>query len=198
MGRKKKIRGKVFENADGTRVRVNKGSISVHHLFQTKAPRGKTGKSWELTTFLKERVPLVYVFVVEELRQSESHRNPVLQKFIKEWDGYVPPSRTVPNAIDLTAYIIERAMGVAWQLWGLKPPYNGGNLNSFYRRYVRGTPPAIRDFREALRMPQPWSENHVGHELKWFLGEPGEAARHYKFDKHKETRVAVVSITEEK
>ncbi len=100
-----------------------------------------------------------------------------------------------PNVRELTAYVIERAMAGAWETWGLNPP--SSDVDSFFRRYIHGHPGAIRPIREALHWPQPWDRHHVGHQIKWFLGERGEAARHYQYDKRKSTRFPVISVVEE-
>ena len=155
-------------------------SLGVAHqyIFGKRGPRGKTGAAWEFTTFLKERAPLVYVFIVRELRMSSSERDLKLQKIINEWRQ--DADRTRPNSRELTAYIIERAMTGAWKVWGIKPPYSEGDHDAFFRRYIHGHADAIKVFRSALRQPLPWHRHHVGHQIKWFLGKPGEAARHYK------------------
>lgn len=88
-------------------------------------------------------------------------------------------------------------MAGAWDVWGLKPPYSEGEHDSFYRRYVHGHPSAVRVFRSVLRQPQPWHRHHVGHEIKWFLGKPGKAARHYRLLKPKPMRIPFLQIIKE-
>ncbi len=197
MGRKKKVRGRVIKVPAGKPARVTPGYRRLHHYFGTRAPRGRTGIVWSLTEFLKERVPLVYVFCVEELRKSDQDRNPDLQRILQEWRKEAAP-RKRPPARELTAYVIERAMAGAWEVWRTKPPYSEGDHDVFYRHYVHGHPEAIKDFRAVLCQPKPWPQHHVGHELSWFLGKAGEAARHYNFLKLKPTtRVPVLRIVEE-
>lgn len=105
-----------------------------------------------------------------------------MQEIIEEWKREEdPPAKRTPSARVLTAYIIERAMAGAWEVWGVKPPHSQAEHDSFFRRYVHGHAGALRAFRAALHEPTPWDRHHVGHELKWFLGEPGGAARHYGF-----------------
>ncbi len=189
MGRKRKILEKLFKNSDGSQVWMIAGYLKKPHryIFGKHGPRGKTGSAWEFTNFLKERVPLVYLFIVGELKKSSSERDLELQKIINEWRQ--DAGRTRPNSRELTAFVFERAMAGAWELWGIKPPYSVGDHDAFFRRYVHGHPDALRVLRSVLREPQPWHRHHVGHEIKWFLGEPGEAARHYELLKPKPIRI---------
>jgi len=198
MGRRKKLTGNIFEGLrEGQRLRITCCLKKWHHVFLGKrAPRGQTGKTYRFTSFLKERVPLVYVFIVDELKKKdESKQDRRLVKILKEWKR--EQARERPSARELTAYIIERAMRGAWEAWGLKPPYSAQEHDNFYRRYVHGHEGAIRTFRQALRMPKPWEYHHVGRELRWFLGPPGKAARHYNLLEPKSLDVPVVTITEE-
>lgn len=210
MGRKKKVRGTLYPNASprGKDVRVTTFEVKSQHLLarlgRTHQPRGKTGNVWLFTMILKERVPLIYAFVVDELKKPTTNRNPDLQRIIKEWRGVEWP-RTRPSARQLTAYIMERAMGHAWEAWGLKRPYTEGDHDAFFRRYIHGHPGAIQAYRKALRMPQPqnkeekalWKKHHIGHEIKCFLGRPGEAARKYNLLKPRLSYATIVSIVEE-
>lgn len=196
MGRKKKVRGTLFVDSEGRRVRITAGYVRADRLLYRHAPRGKTGASWELTTFLKEFAPLVYVFLVNELKKSDRDWIPNFRRIIEEWKQDATP-RTKPTARELTAYIIERAMDGAWEVWKLNRPYSKGEHDSFYRRYVHGHRGAIRAYREALHMSQPWPRNHVGHQIKFFLGNRGEAACHYGFLARKSTRFAVITVEEE-
>jgi len=197
VGRKKKVRGKAFKGLRGKSARMTPGYRRLHNYFGTRAPRGRTGIVWSLTEFLKERVPLVYVFCVEELKKSDQNRNRGLQRILQEWRKDAAP-RKRPSTRELTAYIIERAMADAWEVWGIKPPYSEGDHDAFYRRYIHGHADAIKVFRSVLCQSKPWPEHHVGHEIKWFLGKPGKAARHYNFVKLSPTsRVPVLRIIEE-
>ena len=111
MGRKRKVRGKLLRGKDGGEVRVISGYLKSPHqyIFGKRGPRGKTGAAWEFTTFLKERAPLLYVFIVGELRKSSSERDPKLEKIIKEWRQ--DAAQTRPNSRELTAYVFERDQG---------------------------------------------------------------------------------------
>jgi len=196
VGRKKKARGKLFEGLRGKPIRITRHLVKPQHLVarltRKRPPRGKAADVYELTSFLKERAPLVYVFIVEELKKGTGAQNPQLQRIIAEWNRDVAPYKR-PTARELTAYVMERAMGGAWEAWGLKRPQS----DTFYRRYIHGHPGAIRDFRRALRQPRPWHRHHVGHEIKWFLGRPGEAARKYNLLKPRSSYATIVSIVEE-
>ncbi len=199
MGRKKKVPGKLYpgESPRGKDVRVTTFRVKSKHFLarftRVRQPRGKTGDSWLLTMILKERVPLIYAFLVDELKKPIANRSPHLQRII----GEVEWPRRIPSARELTAYVIERAMGNAWEAWGLKRPYSEGEHDSFFRRYVHGHPGAIRAFRKAIRMPQPWERNHIGHEINCFLDSPGEAARQYNLLKPRDSWFTVMSILEE-
>ncbi len=197
VGRQKKLHGKLFVNLEGRRVRIKAGYVPASHVFTRHAPRGKTGAAWDLASVLKERAPLIYVFIVNELRKPHSERNPTLQNIIEEWKEDNAQRKLPPNAREMTAYVLERAFDGAWEVWELKRPYNDGEPESFYRRYVQGHPGAIRDYREALRMPQPWPQNHVGREVLLFLGQKGDAARHYGFLTRESKRARVVIIEDE-
>jgi len=199
MGRKKRVHGTLYPKSSPRRrdVRVTTFKVKAKHVFarftRTRQPRGKTGSLWLFTTILKERVPLIYAFVVDELKKPIANRSPDLQGIIGEVDW----PRRIPSARELTAYIIERAMGSAWEAWGLKRPYSEGEHDSFFRRYVHGHPGAIRAFRKAIRLPQPWERHHIGHEIKCFLGNPGEAARQYNLLNPRDSSVTLMRILEE-
>jgi hypothetical protein len=194
MGRKKKSQGSVFVEPDGRRVRLTEQSVRLERFLYQNAPRGKTGATWSFTTFLKRISPLIYVFIVKELKKSLSERNPKLQRVIEEWEvNATRPTR--PTARELTAYVIERGMDGAWEIWEVKRPYSEAEPDSFYRRYIQGHAGAIRDFREALNMPQPWPDDHAGHAINWFLGGRGDAARNYQFLTRTRTRDRFLVIT---
>jgi hypothetical protein len=177
VGRPKK--GRVLPGPNG-RVILCKERIEKPYFLVRPQPRGPGAGSWEFTVILKERVPLVYVFVVEELKKVENERNRALQRIINEWQGTTGHSGKRPPSLELTAYIVERAFKGAWERWKIKPPFERSQCDSLFRRYVHGHPGAIRVFRAAIRQPKPWHRHHVGHELRWFLSTPGEASRHYR------------------
>lgn len=211
MGRKKKDSGgpEGFralypgQSPRGKDVRVMKGYVTAERAlavaFGKRLGRGKTGRAWRMTAFLKERAPLVYAFIVDELRKGRKSPKKLdrdLQQIIQEWKVQWEMRRK-PWALEITAYVIERALGDAWEVWGLKRPYRPERLGTFFRRYVHGHPGAIRVYREALRMPKPWERGHVGHVVKAFLGPPGEVARRYDLLDTKQMQVAIVKIEEE-
>ena len=194
MGRPRK--GKIEGLSPGGRpVRITERLENPYYPLKSK-PRGKAAKVWELTTFLKERVPLVYAYIVNEKEKMVAERNQQLQRIVEQLKQSVGQRKTRSRR-RLTAYVIERAMEGAWEKWGLKPPYSAGNHDAFFRRYVHGHRGAIRDFRTALREPQPWHQHHVGHGLKSFFGAPGEAARHYGLMVPTPCQIAVLRIVEE-
>jgi len=210
MGRKKVVRGNILKGLRERPVRLRvffgpktntEGCIiepgpKLQQYLSKHLPRGKAEFVWPVTCILKERVPLVYVFIVDELKKrKESKQDRRLVKILKEWRK--EQARVWPSARELTAYIIERAMHGVWEAWGLKPPYTAQEHDNFYRRYVHGHPGAIRTFREALRIPQPWDRHHVGRELRWFLGPPGKAARHYHLLDPKPLYGPVLQLIEE-
>ncbi len=152
-----------------------------HYILGKREPRGRTGRAYLFATILKERAPLVYAFVKNELEKDRAARDPRLAPIIQEWRAkrLNPQSqKRLPSRRELAAFIIERAFEGAWEVWGVRPPHSSAQLNSFFRRYIHGHPKAILGFRRALEMA-PWEMHHVGYEMKWFLGAPGEAARHY-------------------
>jgi hypothetical protein len=182
MGRKKKPQGCVLLGPHGRPIRFNaridKGPYPS--FLHQKQPRGRTVKTWLFTNLLKERAPLVYVFVVNEVNRGWDRIDPKLQRIMDEgFEKQDLPRK--PSARELTAYLIERAFQGAWAAWNIEPPYRQGldKARSFIRRYVHGHPEAIRDFRLALSLPKPWDRFHVGHDLKYFLGQPGAAAKYY-------------------
>ena len=164
MARKKKLHGNLFEYPGGGHIRVKAGYMPLQRLLYRNAPRGKTGAAWSLTSFLKRISPLIYVFIVKELRKSPNGRHPKLQQIIEEWKtDAARPGR--PTARELAAFVVERGMDGAWETWGLKRPYKEGEPDSFYRRYIQGHAGAIGDYREALNMPEPRRSNHL--RLTW-------------------------------
>lgn len=182
MGRKKKTPGRVLRGPRGGLVRFNtrieKGPYPS--FLHQKQPRGKTAKAWWFTNLLKERAPLVYVFVVNELKRPRDQKDERLQAIIDEGAANVDLPNP-PSARELAAYLIERGFHGAWDAWGVEPTYRQGvdKARSFMRRYVHGHADAIKNFREALNQVKPWDRSHVGHDLKYFLKEPGAAAKFY-------------------
>ena len=200
MGRKKKVKGTILGTGPiGKPIRVSFESVKgAPYIFRdTKhVPRGHSANVWEFTNVLKERAPLIYVFVVEELKKNIKIRNPDLQKIIGEWKE-ISSFKRPPTARELTAYIIERAFEGAWENWGLKRPYSAQDHDNFFRRYVHGKPGIIKDYRRALRDPQPWHRHHVGHQIKWFLEKPGKAAKQYDVLKFHPFILSIMIIKEE-
>ncbi|MDA2911567.1 hypothetical protein MYX04_11635 [Nitrospiraceae bacterium AH_259_D15_M11_P09] len=192
MGRPRK--GKVAGvSPRGRPVRVTERLEKLYYPLKRK-PRGEAARTFEFTNFLKERAPLVYVFVVSELRKAKVEHEG-LQRIIGEWrqasDVQEKPS------LELTAYVMERALRGTWELWGIKPPFSSRQCDSFYRRYIHGHPGAIKVFRKCILEPKPWHRWHVGHQLEWFLGKPGAAAEHYRLLDRKPTLLPVLTIREE-
>lgn len=191
MGRPRK--GRYFPGPKGRVLRITKRLEKLYY-FRSRKPRGKAARSYEFTELLKERVPFVYVFVVDQVRKAKEEQNPAFQKIVAEWETATGLSK--PSARELTAYVIERAFEGAWDRWGIIPPFRSGECDSLYRRYVHGHPGAIKIFRKVLREPQPWQRHHVGHELKWFLSSSGEAARHYRLLEESPLLIPILTIRE--
>ena len=196
MGRKKKLPGKLLTGLRGKLVRVSERLEKPDYPLAVK-PHGKAANAWVFTTFLKERVPVVYLFIVEELKHAAPYRHSALQRIIEEWERDSGFHRR-PSSRELTAYVIERALGDLWELWGVAPPFTGAEHDSLFRRYVNGNPEAVRALRKALKEPHPWHRHHVGHELRWFLDKPGSAARAYSgLRKAPPRNLPVLSLREE-
>src|SRR4030095_8117531 len=146
MGRKRKEIGKVYKSASGKRVRLT--SIEAKWPpFLARAPRRTTGSAYPFTVSLKEHSPMVYAFVVSQLRKSGPDRDPMIGPILTEYQKASGDRRAHPASSECTAFVIERAMDGAWKVWGLTPPFSGGEAGSFMRRYVNGHPKALRDFR---------------------------------------------------
>jgi len=138
----------------------------------------------------------VYAFIVDEMKKREPKRHQGIRLVISEWRK-VSGSHKRPPSRELAAFVLERAMKGAWEVWGVKPPYSEGEVDSFYRRYVQGHKRALRDFRKALKEPQPWPPNHRGHWLKYFFGPRGKAAREFDLLTTEQTPWTVIGILEE-
>ncbi len=161
----------------GRPVRVTERLVRHYypHWPPKRRPRGKAAGTFSFTNLLKERAPLVYVFVVGQLKQTSRH--PGFQKIIEEWRQTTGSCKD-PGSRAITAYILERALEGTWEKYSIKAPFSSGEHDSFYRRYVYGHPGAIKTFRHVLRQ-RPWDRWSVALELRWFLGRPGDATRHY-------------------
>lgn len=197
MGRKRKVYGKLYEGESprGKNVRLAMFKEKYEHLVKP-SPRGKTGKAFLFTKVLKEHSPFVYAFIAEQLKRPERERDPMVQPVIREWKQ-VSRSHRRPSAREFTAFVIERAMEGAWQVWAIKPPYTEGDHDSFLRRYVHGHPKALRDYRKVLQEPQPWPRDHRGHWLKYFFGARGEAAREFRLLTTEQEPWTVITLFEE-
>jgi hypothetical protein len=165
--------------------------------FLHPAPRGRTGRTYHFTVTLKELSPMVYAFVVEQLGRAQRDREPMVQPVIEEWRQASGSRRQRPASREFTAFVVERAMDGAWRVWGVEPPYSGGDVDSFYRRYVHGHRHALRDYGKALREPRPWPPFHRGHWLNYFFGARGEAAREFNLLTTKQEPWRVITIFEE-
>jgi len=195
LGRKKKVLARLLDGPHGRPVRVAQRLEKPYYPLKSK-PHGKAANVWELTTILKERAPLVYLFVVDQIKKPIRNRDPKLQGIIEELKQITGRSRS-PSSRERLAYVIERAMEDAWATWGLTHPFSIGDHDAFFRRYVHGHPGAIKVFRQALHQPKPWHRHHVGHEIQWFLGNRGEAARHYQCLIPAPRQIPVMTIIEE-
>jgi hypothetical protein len=195
MGRKRKLHGKLYEGPRGKPVRLTISKAKFPPFIQ-KVPRGKTGSAYVFTKCLKEFAPFVYAFIVDELRKSEADRRPDLRRVIAEWRK-ASGSHRRPEARGLSAFAIERALDGAWQIWGIRPPFSEGEVDSFWRRYVLGHQKALRDFRTALREPRPWTPEHRGHWLKYFFGAPGTVAREFKLLRRQQEDWTIITPFEE-
>lgn len=194
-GRPRKVYGQLYEGLRGKPVRMARFEVKWEKLVKP-SPRGKTGRAFLFTSVLKELSPFVYAFIVDELRKPEPKRHPGLRQVTAEWKQD-SGSRRRPQSRELTAFVLERAMDGAWQIWGIKPPCSEGDADSFLRRYVHGHHRALRDYRKALQVPHPWPPFHVGNWLKYFFGRRGEAAREFKLLTTEQEPVTLVTLFEE-
>jgi len=158
-----------------------------------KAPRADTGKAWPFTSHLKERVPLIYALLVQELRQPDTDRDPRIRHLIHLWQRLTRQQKR-PQAIGLTALAIQRAYRGAWEAYGITKPLSEslrrsgvadqgiskGPLASFYRRYVQGHRQGVATYRRALQDPRPWHRHHIGYEAYEILERPGSATRTFR------------------
>lgn len=199
MGRKRKIHGRLYEGASpsGKAVRYRVSETTWASIRPGKAPRGATGKAVLFTSCLKEFSPAVYAYSVDQLALAEEHRDPMFRTVLAEYQRMSLPSRVRPPAKEFAAFVIQRALRGAWKIWHIQPPYTGGDVDTFWRRYVHGHPGALRDYRQILQCPRPWPPDHWGHVLKHFFGLPGEAAREFGFLTTKVEPITVVSLFEE-
>ena len=80
MGRKRKVVGRLFEGPGGKRVRYASFDAKWPPSFLGvgPAPRGKTGEPYPFTVSLKEHSPMVYAFVVSQLRKPQPERDPMV------------------------------------------------------------------------------------------------------------------------
>lgn len=172
-----------------TRGRPKKGTLSLGpegkilrvidhyvpaHAIENPRLRGKAAKAWDFICILKERAPLVYVYLLDELSKPARSRELRLQIIEQELQREYPSRFKVPPK-KLLAYIMERAFHGMWEKYGIAAPYSGGNHEAFYTGYVYGHAGAIRAYRKILREPKPWPPEHVGHDLKFYLGNRGDA-----------------------
>ena len=140
---------------------------------------------------------MVYAFIVIQLGRPERAWDPMIKSVVTEHKRESGSRRRRPPSLELTAFVIERALDGAWKIWGLKPPYTEADFDSFLRRYVRGHRNALRDYGKVLREPQPWPPNHRGHWLKDFFGARGQAAREFNLLRTKQAPVTVVTLLDE-
>jgi hypothetical protein len=199
MGRKRKVHGYLYERESprGKSVRMAITQANWARVVKHPAPRGKTGRPFVFASVLKEFSPFVYAFTVDQLRQPEKDRDPMIRPILAEYERASGSGHRRPQAKEFAAFIIERAMKGAWEVWKIQPPYTGGDVDNFLRRYVHGQPGALRDYRKILRSPQPWPPEHRGHWLKYFFGPAGQAAREFRFLKPKEVPITVIALVEE-
>ena len=199
MGRKRKVHGHLYEGKSprGKSVRMAVTQTNWARVVKHPAPRGKTGRPFVFVSVLKELAPFVYAFTVDQLKRPAKNRDPMVQPILAEYERASVSSRGRPQAKEFAAFVIERAMKGAWKVWKIQPPYTGGDVDNFLRRYVHGQPGALRDYRKTLQCPQPWPREHKGHWLKYFFGPPGQAARGFGFLTTKEVPVTVFTLFEE-
>jgi hypothetical protein len=193
MGRKRKVVGERYEGLDGRAIRMVVKRVKWEHL-RKPSPRGKTGRVVRFTIVLKELCPMVYAFIVDQLRRPEREWDAMITSVVKEYRKESGTNRRRPSSLDFSAFVLERALKGAWQEWGVKPPYTEADFDSFLRRYVRGHRGALRDFRKILREPQPWPPNHRGQWLKYFFAAPGDAAREFKLLTTKQPLATIFTV----
>jgi hypothetical protein len=169
---------------------------AISLLTGRRSPRGKTGRTTPLTSTLKELSPLVYAFLVVQLKKPERKRQRMLQPIIKEW-RQASGSQRRPSAREFTAFVIERAMGGAWQVWGVKPPFSQGEADSFLRRYVHGHEGALRDFRKVVAEKKRAPHGDVRDWLPKFFGPPGDAAREFNLLTTEQEPFTLITLFEE-
>ncbi len=189
MGKKRTPRGKVQ-----LRERTEPLAKWAARRAGRKAPRADTGKAWPFTSHLKERVPLIYALLVQELRQPDIDRDPRIRHLIHLWQRLTRQQKR-PRAIELTALAIQRAYRGAWEAYGSTIPrseisrrrsvddakgISKGPRASFYRRYVQGHRQAVATYRQSLQDPRPWHRHHIGHEAYAILERPGSATRTFR------------------
>lgn len=175
MGRKRKAYGHLYEGESprGKSVRMTVTQTNWARVVKHPAPRGQTGRPFVFVSVLKEFSPFIYAFSVDQLARLEKNRDPMIRSILSEYQQASVSGRGRPPAKEFAAFVIERAMQGAWEIWKIQPPYTGGDIDNFLRRYVHGQPGALRDYRRILRSPQPWPPEHRGHWLKYFFGRPG-------------------------
>lgn len=195
-GRPRKVYGQLYEGPRGKPVRLATFKVKREHLVKP-TPRGKTGKAFVFTSVLKELSPLVYAFIVDQLSRPERKRDPMVQPIIAEYRRVSSLRHQRPSSREFGAFVIERAMNDAWPIWGIKPPYSEGEVDSFLRRYVHGHHRALRDYRKALQLPERGPQGHIGDWLKYFFGRRGEAAREFKLLTTEQEPFTLVTLFEE-
>ncbi|MGC3975378.1 MAG: hypothetical protein QM771_13515 [Nitrospira sp.] len=163
------------QGEDGKILRIREYKIPAHAVENSHL-RGKAAKAWDFINVLKERTPLVYVFLVAELRKPLRMRDSRLQIIMQEHQREHPSRRKVSTR-KLLAYIMERAFDGIWEKSGITAPYSKGSHEAFYTCYVYGHRGAKQAYQRILNEPKPWPDEHVGHDLKYFLGKRGEAAQ---------------------
>ena len=170
-GRPKK--GTLSLGPEGKILRVKEHYVPAHAI-ENPGLRGKAAKAWDFICILKERAPLIYVFLVKELPKSPNDQDTQLQRLLMEYRKESPSHKKV-SIRNVLAFIVERAFDGLWEKYDLTPPYSVGDHDAFYRRYVYGHQGAIQAYRRILDQPKPWPREHVGHDLKFYLGNRGDA-----------------------
>jgi hypothetical protein len=170
-GRPKK--GILSLGPEGKILRVKEHYVPAHAI-ENPGLRGKAAKAWDFICILKERAPLVYVYLLDELSKPARSRELRLQIIEQEFQREYPSRFKVPPKRLLT-YIMERAFHGMWEKYGITAPYSGGKHEAFYTGYVYGHAGAIQAYRKILREPKPWPREHVGHDLRFYLGNRGDA-----------------------
>ena len=201
MGRKRKVYGKRYGVPGQKPVRLAIGrttETNVRRFLGLPTPRGKTGKASRFTDALKEFAPLVYAFLVEEFKKPPPERSEMIMPIVKEWQTGSGSRRQRPPSRDLAAFVIERALGAAWEVWGIKRPFSAGDPEEFRRWYVHGHPGALRQFTKLLReIPGP-PERGCWVWLPYFFGSRGDAAREFNLlTRETEPWTAIISAEED-